>query len=273
MPSGLGGLDLTEGGANVALRLIIGADQNNGIATMTVYTDAANYSRAAVPIPNTVTGAADAKIYIRLQDFVTAAGNGADFTNVGAVQLEIEGVAAVDGQIDDLGMIGPTVLAADFPYLPPLSVGDLVWRDANNNGIFDNGENGIAGVSLTLYRTPTGTASLTPGTDAVAGSTTTAAGGIYRFDNLMPGDYVVQVDPANFTGSGKLVGLVTSTGNEPTKDPDNNVNGDDNGDSLAGAGVVAAAVTLTIGGEPTSDGDSDPQSNLTVDFGFRRSPI
>ena len=38
--------------------------------------------------------------------------------------------------------------------------------------------------------------------------------------------------------------------------------------AVAGAGVVAAAVTLTIGGEPTADGDGDPQSNLTVDFGF-----
>ena len=122
--------------------------------------------------------------------------------------------------------------------------------------------------SLTLYADTDGNGQLTPGTDVVAGNTTTAGGGIYRFENLMPGDYVVQVDPANFTGSGKLVGLVTSTGNEPTKDPDDNVNSDDNGDNRAGAGVVAAALTLTIGGEPTADGDGDPQSNLTVDFGF-----
>ncbi len=64
------------------------------------------------------------------------------------------------------------------------------------------------------------------------------------------------------------MGLVTSTGNEPTPDPDDNVDGDDNGDTVAGAGVLAAAVTLTIGGEPTTDGDGDPQTNLTVDFGF-----
>jgi uncharacterized repeat protein (TIGR01451 family) len=267
-PSGLGGLDLTEGGANVAMRLVMGADQDNGVATLTVYTDAANYSQATLPIPNTVTGAASAKIYIRLQDFVPVAGGGADFTNVGAVQLEIAGVAAVDGQIDDLGMIGPTVLAADFPYLPPMSIGDRVWRDANNNGVLDNGENGIAGVSLTLYTDTDGNGQWTPGTDVVAGNTTTAGDGTYRFENLMPGDYVVQVDPANFSGAGALVGLVTSTGNEPTPDPDDNVDGDDNGDTVAGAGVLAAAVTLTIGGEPTTDGDGDPQTNLTVDFGF-----
>jgi uncharacterized repeat protein (TIGR01451 family) len=267
-PTGLGGLDLTEGGANVAMRLVMGADQDDGIATLTVYTDATNYSQATLPIPNTVTGAASAKIYIRLQDFVPVAGTGADFTNVGAVQLEIAGVAAVDGQIDDLGMIGRTVLAADFPYLPPMSIGDRVWRDANNNGVLDNGESGIDGVSLTLYTDTDGNGQWTPGTDVVAGNTTTAGGGFYRFENLMPGDYVVQVDPTNFSGAGALVGLVTSTGNEPTPDPDDNVDNDDNGDTVAGAGVFAAAVTLTIGGEPTTDGDGDPQTNLTVDFGF-----
>ena len=78
-PTGLGGLDLTEGGANVAMRLVMGADQDNGVATLTVYTDAGNYSQATMPIPNTVTGAASAKIYIRLQDFVPVAGGGARF--------------------------------------------------------------------------------------------------------------------------------------------------------------------------------------------------
>ena len=267
-PAGLGGIDVTEDGANIALRLIMGADHSEGVATLYIYTDAANYSTASVSIPNTGTGAADVRVLVPFEEFVAAAGSGADFTNVGAIQLEIEGLAAVDGQIDDLGMIGPTVLAADFPYLPPLSVGDLVWRDANNNGIFDNGESGISGVQLTLYEDTDGNGQLTPGTDTSRGSTTTAADGTYRFENLLPGSYLVQVDPANFTGSGKLVGLVSSTGNEPTADPDNNVNGDDNGDPLSGQGVAAGAVTLTVGGEPTSDGDAGPDSNLTVDFGF-----
>lgn len=266
--TGLGGLDLTEGGANVGMRLVMGADQDNGVATLTVYTDAGNYSQATVPIPNTGTGVAGAPVIIRLQDFVTVAGSGADFTDVGAIQLEITGVAAVDGQIDDLGMIGPTVLAADFPYLPPLSIGDLVWLDADNDGLRDSGENGIAGVSLTLYTDTDGNGQLTPATDAVAGNTTTDSGGSYQFENLMPGDYLVQVDPANFAAGGVLAGLVTSTGNDPAPDPDNDVDGDDNGASVSGAGVVAAAVTLTINGEPTADGDGDPQSNLTVDFGL-----
>jgi len=266
--SGLGGLDLTEGGANVGLRLVMGADQDNGVATLTVYTDAGNYSRATVPIPNTGTGVAGAPLVIRLEEFVTGAGTGADFANVGAVQLEIEGVAAVDGQIDDLGMIGPTVLAADFPYLPPLSIGNLVWLDADNDGLRDSGENGIAEVSLTLYIDSDENGQLTPGSDAIAGTTTTDADGSYLFENLLPGEYLVQVDPTNFAAGGALAGLVTSTGNDPAPDPDDDVDGDDNGTNVSGAGVAAAAVSLTLNGEPTSDGDGDPQSNLTVDFGF-----
>ncbi len=37
---------------------------------------------------------------------------------------------------------------------------------------------------------------------------------------------------------------------------------------LAGEGVVSQPITLSIGGEPTNDGDADSNSNLTVDFGF-----
>ena len=43
---------------------------------------------------------------------------------------------------------------------------------------------------------------------------------------------------------------------------------DDNGAAMAGHGVVSRAVTLTAGDEPTDDGDSDANTNLSVDFGF-----
>ena len=51
-------------------------------------------------------------------------------------------------------------------------------------------------------------------------------------------------------------------------DPDNDVNNDDNGSPLAGAGVVSQAITLAGATEPTNDGDANSNSNLTVDFGF-----
>ncbi len=62
------------------------------------------------------------------------------------------------------------------------SLGDKVWLDANANGVQDGNEAGIDGVTVALYK-PDGTS---------AGSTQTANGGQYSFDNLVPGDYYVK---------------------------------------------------------------------------------
>ena len=59
---------------------------------------------------------------------------------------------------------------------------------------------------------------------------------------------------------------MSSTGNDPAPDPDDDVNGDDNGRPV-GALIASQPVTLTGGGEPTSE-DGDANTNLTVDFGF-----
>jgi len=53
----------------------------------------------------------------------------------------------------------------------PVSVGDWVWNDSNANGVQDAREAGLDGVAVDLY-TDTG---------ALAGSTVTAGGGLYRF--------------------------------------------------------------------------------------------
>src|SRR5262249_16806876 len=40
----------------------------------------------------------------------------------------------------------------DFGLFRPLSLGNLVWLDADNNGAVSGGETGIAGVTVRLYR-------------------------------------------------------------------------------------------------------------------------
>ena len=72
------------------------------------------------------------------------------------------------------------------------SIGDSVWVDSNGNGQQDSGELGKGGVTVELYTCVNGQ----PG--SLIGSTTTADGsgsaalGSYRFNNLMPGDYIVR---------------------------------------------------------------------------------
>jgi large repetitive protein len=161
----------------------------------------------------------------------------------------------------DAGLIAPT---------GNLSLGDQVWMDTNNDGIYEpqSGEMGIDGVRLDLYVDANNDGM--PTLDEYLGTTTTATvsgfAGRYRFDNLAPGNYIVVVDPSSFTGGGALAGKVSSTGNDPAPDPDDDVNGDDNGTTI-GALTASHPVTLTNGGEPTSE-DGNANTNLTVDFGF-----
>ncbi|HMR62970.1 MAG TPA: SdrD B-like domain-containing protein, partial [Anaerolineae bacterium] len=142
-----------------------------------------------------------------------------------------------------------------------VSLGNLVWLDSNNNGLVDSGETGIEGVEVQLFR----------GTDPITApplsTTTTISDGTYLFENLSPGNYVVYLPASNFATGQPLAGLTSSTGNEPTPGDDNTDN-DDNGAPEPNGGVVAQVVTLTPGQEPIDDGDSDANSNLTVDFGF-----
>src|SRR5262249_8601877 len=74
----------------------------------------------------------------------------------------------------------------------PLSLGDQVWLDTNNNGVYEpqNGELGIDGVRLDLYVDANNDG--IPNTDEYLATTTTSTtagfAGRYRFDHLTPGN-------------------------------------------------------------------------------------
>ncbi|MCF7730176.1 MAG: hypothetical protein K9N23_00735, partial [Akkermansiaceae bacterium] len=74
------------------------------------------------------------------------------------------------------------------------SLGDLVWRDLNRNGVQDGAaETGIANIGVTLHYDANGNGVLDSG-DPVYGTTTTNASGIYGFANLPDGKFIVGVD-------------------------------------------------------------------------------
>lgn len=267
-PTGLGGLDLTQSDGNTmtGIALTSGADHPNATITLRVYTDANNWSEYMTTVPESPGGLATGQAVFNFDDVPTAStGQGADFTNVGALELTFQGVSALDGQVSLVGLVGRATKRADFTAAPRLSLGDHVWADADDNGFRGAGEAGIGGVNLNLYQDVDGNNQYTGGIDALLGSTTTDADGDYLFTDLFPGQYIVQVAPTNFSPIGALEGLVSSSG--LAADPDNDVNNDDNGTAAAGAGVVSQAITLAGNSEPTNDGDSS-NSNRTVDFGF-----
>ncbi len=92
---------------------------------------------------------------------------------------------------------------ADFGYQPFGSIGDFVWDDQDGDGNQDAGEPGIQNVTLVLYDDANGNGVIDGGDTQIA-STTTDADGRYLFDDLPPGDYIVDVTDDNNVATGLL---------------------------------------------------------------------
>ncbi len=112
-PTGLNHLDLTSSGAATGIQLTLGADRT-GTAVLTIYTDANDWSTATVTIPDTGDGTATQDVFVPFSSFSAGAGAGANFTNVGAIQLVLSGPAAIDAQVADIETLGPAVQVHNF---------------------------------------------------------------------------------------------------------------------------------------------------------------
>ena len=154
-------------------------------------------------------------------------------------------------------------LDQDFGYRATTgagSIGNLVWSDANKDGVKDGGEIGIAGVTLDLYADLNGNKAVDPGEPKLA-STVTDGSGAYGFSGLSTvdngfgdngADYVVVVTDVD----SKLTGYMHTLG---AQDPYTNLGNDPVDSSKA---------------EPfgVSIGNVNPSDNLNVDFGYFLMP-
>ncbi len=172
----------------------------------------------------------------------------------GAEPLNEEGAAqcAIATGIPD----DRTNLTVDFGFFKLLSLGNHVFNDVNNNGVKDVGDTGVAGITVRLL----------DATNTVISTTVTDGGGNYRFVNLRPGDYAVEITniPAGFASSTGSTGQFEGAN---TPDPDNNVDNDDNGNTVSPGVIRTGLITLSLNGE-NNDGDADPNNNPSVDFGI-----
>ena len=102
-------------------------------------------------------------------------------------------------------------------YSPLGSIGNLVWKDLNNNGIQDSGEPGVEGVKMELYASDiSGNA-----VGSALNTTATNASGYYTFNNLPKGDYVVRL-VLNSIPATYLISTKVDAGADDTKDNDFN---------------------------------------------------
>ena len=117
--------------------------------------------------------------------------------------------------------------------VPPPALGSLcgfVYIDCNKNGVFDKGESGIRGVTVTLT-----------GPNGFSRTATTDASGRYMFDNLPAGTYALsETQPAGFTQGTNAAGTPT--------------NGTVNGDMISGIVVSGKGLTGYNFGETSNCG-------------------
>ncbi len=258
-PTGLGGFNLASEGPVTALQFSIAIDVGTTVQ-VDLHTDATHSSSASVFIPATGGSATFAEALIFLSDFVQTGVDGpADPSNLGAIQLIMPNQVDIDALVDFHRALGPTFLNANFANFVPQSLGNQVFDDLDANGVFDSGsEIGVSGVDVTLYRDVDGDAEFSVGDVVEATTTTTGPSGAYQFNGLIPGDFIVQLDEANFTSGGALEGFTSSPGNP---DPNDGTDNDDNGLRLLGNGIVSSAISLESDGVAANDTDS------TLDFG------
>ena len=97
------------------------------------------------------------------------------------------GINQVEVLADD-GNGGLTIQAFEVNVVDvqPASVTGTIFNDADNDGVLDTGENGIAGRTVYLDGNVNGQL------DVNELTTVTDADGVYVFDNLLPGDYAVR---------------------------------------------------------------------------------
>jgi hypothetical protein len=89
-------------------------------------------------------------------------------------------------------------------------VSGYVWNDDNGDGVWDEIEGGMAGVTIDLYCDNDGDGVLSSD-DTYLHTQTTAEGGSYQFSNLSAGDYILQVTDTD----GVLSDYALTTDNNP----------------------------------------------------------
>ena len=158
-------------------------------------------------------------------------------------------------------------------------IGNLVFFDANKNGMYDEGE-GKDYVKIQLF-----VAGQNPQTSIPVHETYTAFGGRYLFENLEEGDYIVHIPASEFGPGAPLEGMFNIPGNGADNQLDDDV--DENGIDAPNpqtTGISSAVISLTANAEPTDndsetgsgndmDNADDDNYDLTVDFGFQANEL
>jgi len=192
----------------------------------------------------------------------------------GETDLEASGQGSDDNRAN---------MTVDFGFYQ-VNFGNLIYSDINANGFYNAGtdsplfnalvqlfaENGTTEIITGADGTP-GTADDGWGPDGIQGNADDGNGGIYSdasgiygFNGLPEGNYIVQVTPP----TALIASTIDTAG---TNDPDSNVDNDDNGIGTSTGAVTSGVLTMEAGeaaANITVDNSNGTTTDLTVDFGF-----
>lgn len=126
----------------------------------------------------------------------------------------------IDFSGDTKATLGPIEPDDNEPV--PVNLGDRVWYDDNVNGIQDNGELGVEGVTVNLYVDTNGNGIAEPnGADGPSIATdVTDANGFYLFEGLFPGEYFVEFETGTLPAGYQLTGQNAGTDDAVDSDAD-----------------------------------------------------
>jgi uncharacterized repeat protein (TIGR01451 family) len=228
-----------------------------GTITLRVYSDdgvggtATRFSTATISLPVT-GGSATALEYIPFSSFTTGGGGGANFSSVGAIEAEITGVANLDGEIDLVTVVGPTLVTRDFANFESadLSLTKTVSNAAPNVG-------DAVTFTLTLANAgPDAASGVTVGDTLPAGMTFVTASASQGSYASGTGVWTVGALASGSNAALQIVATVTSTGTktnttqvtaadqfDPDSTPNNDVAMEDDQDS---ASLTPASADLSL---------------------------
>jgi len=129
----------------------------------------------------------------------------------GAVDGATRGSVLNSETITGISLLGgEDSLNNDFAEAAPARLSGHVYHDANNDGVRDAGEVGIAGATVRVIRV------LPNGTTAEPITVTTAADGSWMAVNLIPGDWqVVEITPQGYLDGLDAAGTAGGTAQNP----------------------------------------------------------
>ena len=233
-------VDLTAAGDALGFNLVGRSDSDDAIAILTVYSDdgvagtANRYSFFRVQIPETPSFEIRDISYVPFSNF-TDVGGGADFTDITAIELDIEGGRDTNGVAELIGAFAPTEFTHNFDNfdeaelaltksvnLPSPNVGDAVTYTV---GLTNNGPAPATGVQVT-DQLPTGVRF----TSSSAGTLYDPTTGIWSVGSLGVGQSLTLT----------LTGQVETLG---TKNNVAQITDSDQTDSIVGNNTASAALT------------------------------